>query len=50
MNPSHEKEAIRAYLKLLQAKGASTNVLYKHSLFLDQLVVSLAGKPLESLV
>ncbi|MDI1308138.1 MAG: hypothetical protein PSV17_01720 [Methylotenera sp.] len=50
MNKSHEKEAIRAYLKLLQAKGATTNVLYKHSLFLDQLAESLAGKSLESVI
>ena len=50
MNLSHEKEAIRAYLKLLQAKGATTNVLYKHSLFLDKLAESLANKPLESII
>ncbi len=50
MNASHEKEAISAYLKLLQAKGATTHVLYKHSLFLDKLAESLAKKPLESVV
>jgi len=49
MKLSHEKEAIRAYLKLLQAKGASTNVLYQHSLFLDKLTELLANKPIESL-
>ena len=50
MNLSREKEAISAYLKLLQAKGATTNVLYKHSLFLDKLAVSLANKPLEPVI
>jgi hypothetical protein len=50
MNASREKEAISAYLKLLQAKGATTHVLYKHSLFLDKLAESLAKKPLESVV
>ena len=50
MNQSREKEAISAYLKLLQAKGATTNVLYKHSLFLDKLAVSLANKPLEPVI
>jgi hypothetical protein len=50
MNLSHEKEAISAYLKLLQAKGATTNVLYKHSLFLDKLAESLANKPHEAVI
>lgn len=43
MNEMREKEAIDAYLKLLQAKGASSAVLHKRSAFLDQLVVRLAG-------
>lgn len=42
MNDMREKEAIDAYLKLLQAKGASGAVLHKRSAFLDQLVVRLA--------
>ncbi|MDP1765894.1 MAG: hypothetical protein Q8K83_03225 [Methylotenera sp.] len=46
MNLSREKEAISAYLKLLQSKGATSNILYKRSLFLDQLSVSLADKAL----
>jgi hypothetical protein len=50
MNSSHEKEAISAYLKFLQAKGATTNLLYKHSLFLDKLAISLANKPHEAAV
>lgn len=37
MNNAREKEAINAYLKLLQAKGASSSVLHKRSLFLDKL-------------
>ncbi len=47
MNTTREKEAISAYLKLLQTKGAATNMLYKHSLFLDKLTLILAGKSLE---
>lgn len=45
-----EKEAVSAYLKLLQSKGATTNVLYKHSLFLDKLTERLADKPLDASV
>jgi hypothetical protein len=37
MNKTREKEAINAYLKLLQTKGASSSLLHKRSLFLDQL-------------
>lgn len=48
MNLSREKEAISAYLKLLQSKGATSNVLYKRSLFLDQLSVNLADKALDT--
>lgn len=47
MNITREKEAISAYLKLLQAKGAATGMLYKHSLFLDKLTVNLAEKTLD---
>jgi hypothetical protein len=46
MNLTREKEAISAYLKLLQAKGATSGTLYKRSLFLDQLSENLADKPL----
>lgn len=37
MNKTREKEAINAYLKLLQSKGASSSLLHKRSLFLDKL-------------
>lgn len=47
MNQTREKSAINAYLKLLQAKGASGAMLYKRSLFLDKLDVALAGKVLD---
>lgn len=50
MNQSREKEAVSAYLKLLQSKGASSGILYKHSLFLDTLTKELAGKPLDATV
>lgn len=45
MNLSREKQATEAYLKFLGKKGATAGVLYKRSLFLDSLVVILAGKP-----
>ncbi len=48
MNLSREKEAVSAYLKLLQSKGASSGILYKHSLFLDVLTKELTGKPLDA--
>jgi hypothetical protein len=44
MNEIREKEAIDAYLKLLQTKGASNELLHKRSLFLDQLAASLIGQ------
>lgn len=47
MNHTREKAAINAYLKLLQAKGASGAVLYKRSLFLDKLNIALADKVLD---
>ncbi len=37
MNKTREKEAINAYLKLLQSKGASSSLLHKRSQFLDRL-------------
>jgi hypothetical protein len=47
MDLSRENEAIRAYLKLLEAKGAIAGVLHKRSSFLEKLVVNLAGKELD---
>jgi hypothetical protein len=44
MNEMREKEAIDAYLKLLQTKGASNELLHKRSLFLDRLAASLIGQ------
>lgn len=46
MTADREKEAIHAYLKLLENKGANNLVLYKRSLFLDQLSSLLIGKAL----
>lgn len=40
-----EKEAVNAYLKLLQNRGAASGTLYKRSLFLDRLTEHLVGKP-----
>ena len=48
MNLTREKEAVSAYLKLLQTKGAASGMLYKRSLFLDQLCENLADKSLNS--
>ncbi len=47
MNEVREKEAISAYLKLLQAKGAASAVLHRRALFLDKLSSGLAGKTLD---
>ncbi len=47
MSQTREKEAIKAYLKLLQTKGAGEDVLQQRALFLDKLSVSLEGKALE---
>ncbi|MDO9050256.1 MAG: hypothetical protein Q8N02_05145 [Methylotenera sp.] len=47
MNEMREKEAINAYLKLLQAKGATSAVLHRRALFLDKLSSGLAGKTLD---
>ena len=44
MKTSREKQAISAYLKFLQSKGASTKVLYQRSLFLDQFTPLLHNK------
>jgi len=49
MNLTREKEAISAYLKLLQAKGATSGMLYKRSLFLDQLSEILMDKSLNGI-
>lgn len=47
MNPTREKEALSAYLKLLQTKGAGEDVLQKRTLFLDKLSPHLADKVLD---
>jgi hypothetical protein len=47
MNPTREKEAISAYLKLLQTKGAGEDVLQKRALFLDTLSPHLTDKVLD---
>ncbi|HSI24260.1 MAG TPA: hypothetical protein VK946_07020 [Methylotenera sp.] len=47
MNPTREKEAVSAYLKLLQTKGAGEDVLQKRALFLDKLSPHLTGKVLD---
>lgn len=47
MDLTRENEAIRAYLKLIQVKGAGGDVLHKRSLFLEKLIVNLAAKELD---
>lgn len=47
MNEMREKEAVNAYLKLLQTKGAASAVLHRRSLFLDKLSIELAAKSLD---
>lgn len=42
-----EKEAVSAYLKLLQHKGAESGLLHRRSQFLDTLKAELSGKPLD---
>jgi hypothetical protein len=44
---TRENEAVAAYLKLLQAKGAKTVLLRKRSLFLEQLILNLGNKELD---
>ena len=46
MNQSREQEAINAYLKLLQSKGADHEVLQKRTLFLQQLGLNLVNREL----
>lgn len=43
MNEMREKEAIRAYLKLLQAKGATSAVLHRRASFLEKLSLDLVS-------
>lgn len=45
MNEMREKQAISAYLKMLQGKNAASALLHKRSLFLDKLGVKLSGQP-----
>jgi hypothetical protein len=47
MNLTREKEAINAYLKLLQTKGADQEVLQKRAQFLDKLSSHLTDKVLD---
>lgn len=47
---SREKMAISAYFKLLEKKGAKSGMLYKRSLFLDQLAPLLADQELDRIV
>ncbi len=47
MIPAREQEAVNAYLKLLQSKGASDEVLQKRTAFLEQLCAQLADRILD---
>lgn len=47
MSITREKQAINAYLKLLQNKGADASMLHKRSLFLDKLSINLVDKELD---
>lgn len=47
MTISREKMAVSAYFKLLEKKGAKSGMLYKRSLFLDQLTPLLTDKDLD---
>lgn len=45
MTDNREKEALAAYLKLLQNKGADLALLKRREAFLSRLIESVAGKP-----
>lgn len=45
MMENREQEALGAYLKLLQSKGANDAVLKRRETFLSGLITALAGKP-----
>ncbi|HYG32438.1 MAG TPA: hypothetical protein VD810_05550 [Methylophilaceae bacterium] len=45
MNNNREQEALAAYLKLLQNKGADNALLKRRETFLSRLMESIAGKP-----
>ena len=47
MTLTREQEAISAYFKLFERKGAKSGMLYKRSLFLDQFTPLLTGQALE---
>lgn len=47
MDQTREKEAIDAYLKLLQAKGAGDDVLLMRTTFLEKLSLHLVGRALD---
>ena len=44
MDKTRENEAFRAYLKLLQAKGANASTLHKRSSFIEKLILNLIEK------
>jgi hypothetical protein len=50
MDQTRENEAVKAYLKILQTKGAGASTLHKHALFLEKLIIILAGKELDGTV
>ena len=45
MTDNREKEALTAYLKLLQNKGADSVLLKRREIFLSRLIETVAGKP-----
>ena len=47
MIQAREQEAVNAYLKLLQTKGASDEILQKRTAFLEQMCVHLADRVLD---
>ena len=47
MDISREKEAVSAYLKILETKGAVSSMLLKRSLFLEKFIETLAGRALD---
>ena len=47
MDLARENQAVRAYLKILETKGAGSAALLKRSLFLEKLIINLAGRDLD---
>lgn len=50
MDQKRENEAVRAYLKLLQGKGAVASLLHQRSVFLEKLILNLVEKELDGAV